>query len=80
MEEMILGFAEKYPVILTIAAVMGIARMVLKPLMSFLHEYVLITPSEKDDKLLESVETSSVYKAVVWVLDFVLSLKLPKKK
>lgn len=82
MELMLIGFitsaAEKYPVILAIAAAMGMARMVLKPLMTFLHEFVLITETKKDDEILSKVETSKAYKTFLFVLDYVFSLKLKK--
>lgn len=78
MELLILEIAQKYPIILSIAAFMGMARMILKPLMTFLHEVVLVTPSPKDDEILKKVEESRIYKGIIWFLDYVVSLKLKK--
>lgn len=79
MYEFLMQMGEKYPVIFAIVSYMGMARLIMKPLMSFLHEYVLITPSEKDNILLKKVEESKVFKAIVWFLDYFASLKIVKK-
>lgn len=78
MELVIAGLAAKYPILLTIAAIMGMARLILKPLMTFLHEMVVVTETKRDDEILAKVETSAVYKGLLFVLDWVFSLKLAK--
>jgi hypothetical protein len=78
MELLIIGLAEKYPIILTIASIIGMARLILKPLMTFAHSLVAVTPTERDNELLKRAEESAIYKGLVWVLDFVFSLKLKK--
>lgn len=78
MELVIAGLAAKYPILLTIAAIMGMARLILKPLMTFLHSVVIVTDTQRDDELLNKVESSAVYKGVLFALDWVFSLKLKK--
>lgn len=75
----IIELVSKYPVLGSVVAVMGMARLILKPLMVFLKEAVLATPSDKDDLVLGKVEGSKIYKAIVFLLDYLFSLKLPKK-
>ena len=78
MEALIILYVSKYPAIIAIASVMGFARMILKPLMVFLHEYVNITKSDRDNELLRKIESHKVYKLLLFALDYVFSLKLKK--
>lgn len=78
MEELILALATKYPVLVTVLTVIGTLRLVMKPLFSFLHEYVLITETKKDDELLAKVEGSKYFKWVMYVLDYLASVKVKK--
>jgi hypothetical protein len=75
---MIQAYAVKYPLIITILAGMGLFRTFLKPLLAFLKEFVLVTPSKKDDELIEKVEQSKVAKTILFILDWILSLKIVK--
>jgi len=74
--DFVLEQALKNPWIFTILAVVGVARMVLKPLMSFFHTYVKATKSLKDDKLYNKISNSKIYKGIIWVLDYLFSIKL----
>jgi hypothetical protein len=66
----------KFPWIASIVSVLGIARLILKPLFTFLHTVVQATPSLKDDELLLKTEESKAFKWVVFGLDYVFSIKL----
>jgi len=72
------GLAAKFPIILSVFIVMGVSRSILKPLFVFLNAAVASTPSLKDDELLKKVEGSSVYKSLVFALDYLFSIKLIK--
>lgn len=78
MELFIAGIAAKYPIVLTILSIMGMARLILKPLMTFLNEMVVVTETTKDNEILEKVEKSKAYKGVLFVLDYAFSLKIKK--
>lgn len=84
MEELLLNLlsigAEKYPILMTIFLVIGILRAINKPLFAFLGTLVKATPTLKDDEILQSVETSKIYKAIVFFLDWTASVKIPVKK
>lgn len=66
----------KFPWTATVLLVIGALRALCKPLFTFLHEVVKVTPSTKDDELLAKVEASQVLKWIVWALDYVASVKL----
>ena len=82
MEIMLAGFLqgliEKYPVAMTIISIMGMARLIIKPTMVYLHEVVLVTETKKDDEMLAKVEGSKAYKAILFVLDWFTSIKVKK--
>lgn len=70
---------EKYPIVGDIVGVMITFRLVMKPIMSAL----LTIFKDTNFKFLsfsESVLDNKIYKAVVFFLDYLLSVKLPKKK
>jgi hypothetical protein len=72
------ALAGKYGAFAQILMIMGLARLCMKPVMTAAGEIVKITPSEKDDAFLNKMLVSPWYKGVCFVLDFVLSIKLPK--
>lgn len=63
----------------TVFAVMGVLRLMLKPAMLFLHDIAKLTPSQYDDNLLAQWENSKAYASLCWILDYVASIKLPPK-
>lgn len=62
-----------------VAAAMGLVRIIFKPLMVAIEQIVKDTPSQKDDVILNKVETSKAFQIFTFVLDYVLSIKLPQK-
>lgn len=80
MEAFLIELATKYQVIMTICIVVGIFRLVFKPLVAIIKAVVVYTPSPKDDVIVAQVEASKVYKTVLWVIDYLLSIKLPGQK
>lgn len=78
--EQILELIAQYPVVSSILVVVGALRLVFKPVMTAIQAIVAVTPSKKDDEVLAKAEASSIYKAIVWVIDYLASIKLPVKK
>lgn len=76
--ELLLPFMAKYPVVSSVLLVIGGLRVLLKPVMAVLEAYVGYTPDLKDDGMLASLKESSIYKGIVFFLDYVASIKLPK--
>ena len=70
------GLSVKYPLIVTIFAVMGVARTLFKPLMTFAHAYVMATPSTSDNEKLAKFEASKAYKVLQFLMDYIFSIKI----
>jgi hypothetical protein len=61
---------------LQVIAIMGTFRLFFKPFHSFVKEVIQLTPSKKDDEVLEKIEGSKIAKSIVWVIDFLFSIKV----
>lgn len=77
--EFIIQFASQYPFVATILMVVGVLRLINKPLFAFLNAVVMATPTPKDNEILKKIETSKAYQYVSFVLDYLGSVKLPQK-
>lgn len=78
MDLLLLDLVGKYPVIATVIAIVGILRIVIKPLVSIMENVAAATETKADDVVVEKVKTSAIYKGLVWLIDYVASVKLPK--
>lgn len=58
--------------------VIGVLRVVNKPLFTLLREYVNVTPDPKDNEILDRVEKSKFYSAFLFALDWLASVKIKK--
>lgn len=76
MEQIIIDLVTKYPKIVSILAAIGTLRLVFKPVMVALSQIVVSTETKKDDELLAKVEKSKIYKAFVFALDYIASIKI----
>lgn len=76
----VMAVAEKYPVIVKIFFYLGVVRHFMKPLMSLAVTYVQFTPSKSDNEWLDKVVKNKIYKVVAYLLDWSVSVKLPKEK
>lgn len=74
------SFAQKYPFFASMIVIMGTFRMFFKPLVSMLRAWASATASPKDDALLDKVESSPIYKAIMFIVDYIASVKLPGAK
>lgn len=70
--------AIKYPAITSAIAVIGVLRLIFKPIMSVLHAYTEATESKSDDERLVVFEKSKAFKAIIWLVDFFASYKIKK--
>lgn len=80
MEETVIHLVQQYTWVATVVMVIGVLRVMNKPLFSLLHAIVPLTPSPKDDELLDTVEKSTVMKWITYALDWFGSIKLEKPK
>ena len=72
------GLAGNYGWLTTVVLVIGSLRIVFKPIMLALENYVRQTPTVADDERLAKFEAGIIYKALAFLLDFAASIKLPK--
>jgi hypothetical protein len=80
MEFLILELMNKYPQLASVLMIAAVARAVFKPIMTVIQAYVDATPGESDNAKWEAVKSSSAYKGLAWVIDYLLSIKLPAAK
>jgi hypothetical protein len=73
------GFASNHPALAAVFMGIGMARSIFKPLSSFVHSIVEVTPSTKDNEMLTKAEGSAVYKWLLYALDYIASIKIVPK-
>lgn len=74
----IVNLAVQFPWLATVIFVMGIMRLVFKPLMALAHNVVEATPSKNDDTILAKIESNVVFKVLAFLIDYVGSIKIKK--
>ena len=75
----VVSFASNHPIVFTIAAVIGVLRLIFKPIIAIARAIADATPSPSDNKIIDDIEASPITKAVLFVLDLVASIKPVKK-
>lgn len=75
MEQIIADLILKYPQLAAFFVVIGVLRVVVKPLMSIVKAAVEQTPSTKDDAAVAAFEQSKLYKTLLFIIDWLFSLK-----
>jgi len=76
----IVELASKYSVFVSILAFVGSMRLLFKPVFSLARVVVDLTKTPKDNELLDKAEGSKIYKGLVFLVDYIASIKLPVKK
>jgi len=76
--EFVVNFIAGYPIFATIVMIVGILRVVNKPLFALLHAVASLTKPEWDNEILNKVESSAAYRYVCYFLDYITSVKIKK--
>ncbi len=76
--EMFLDLVKSLPWFGDLMIIMGVLRIVFKPIFSIIATIVDATPTESDDKLLAEVRDTKAYALVLWTIDYFASVKFPK--
>jgi len=71
-------YAGEYGTVVQVLGIIGSLRLMVKPMMSLAHTYVLVTPSPKDDAWLAKFENNKIFKSALYVLDWIGSFKFKK--
>ena len=72
--ELVQQLAASNPHIAGLLMTIGTARLFMKPI----REIVRLTPTKKDDQILEQIEQSRWWRALSWTLNWLVSVPLPK--
>ena len=74
------GLLGKYGWLTTVLLAIGSLRILFKPLMLALENYVRQTPTPTDDARLAKFEAGTIYKLIAFLVDLGASIKLPPLK
>ncbi len=80
MEQFLIDFVFNYPKAAGLFSMLYIIGVINKPVFAVLHKFVDATESVKDNEALKKVEESKLYKAVCYILDLSIRVKLPVNK
>lgn len=72
---LVADLAIKYPVVFTVLTIVGMLRLLVKPVMAYLHARAAATETKEDDERLARVAQSWWMKALLFVLDWGASIK-----
>jgi hypothetical protein len=75
MQETVAQLMVQYPWIATIFMVIGVIRVIVKPLMELAKSVAASTPTTKDDAAIAGIESGKIYKTILFVIDWLFSLK-----
>lgn len=76
--DLILELLKTLPWFADLLMIMGVLRLIFKPLFTIIGTVVEATESKVDDSYLAGIKASKGYAIVVWSLDFFASVKMPK--
>jgi hypothetical protein len=73
------AYAGKFGWLVSAISIIGTLRLLVKPVIAVIEVVVKLTPSTKDDNLHNELLDNKIMKAVLFVLDWLASLKIVKK-
>jgi len=79
LSPLIEAYAGNYGWALAAVAYVGTFRLFFKPIMAAIESAVLTSETQKDDELLKKVTGNSIYKAVIFLVDMLASIKIKPK-
>jgi hypothetical protein len=74
----VLELAAANPKLAVVFLVLQTSRVIFKPLCSLIQAYVDSTDTVFDNDLWMKAQDSKVFKVIAYILDYALSIKLPK--
>lgn len=77
MTEFLEKLVLEYPWLAGFIFAVGTFRIFFKPVMSALEAAIAETPTKVDDEWLAKLKSSKVYTMLVWLVDYLASVKLP---
>lgn len=80
MIDQITWLLQQYPWLQHLVTAMVVCRIAFKPLFKILEKWVELTIEEDDNKKLHKIMKSKGYKMAAFIVDMLVSVKLPKLK
>ena len=81
LKPLVESYAGNYGIAIQIVSIVGSLRVALKPLMSGLKSIAEATYwTTKDNEFLAKLENSKIYTTIVYILDWIASIKFPTSK
>lgn len=78
--DMFLELIKSFPWFSDLVMIMGTARIIFKPLFTLIETIISTTPSKEDDKKWEDIKGSKMFAFLMYLVDYVASVKIPTKK
>lgn len=78
VEPLLAAYAGKLGIMVQVISIIGSLRLAIKPIMSLYSIYIQATPDKSDDLNAEKIQQNKIYKAVVYGLDWIASVKIKK--
>lgn len=78
MDELLATLLGGHGLTVQIISFVGLLRLLIKPITEAVLAYVAWTPSEKDDSLVNKVIKSPTYTKIMFILDWIASIKVKK--
>jgi hypothetical protein len=76
MQAAILAFLSSHPQLAVLVTAVVVLKAVFHPLMAVIENGVSASGDANAQKILNNVEASSVYKMIVWAIDYATSIDL----
>ena len=77
--EAFIELIKEYPWFANLVMIIGTLRVVMKPLFSLIDAVTAATPNKQDDAAWKGVKESKAMSLFIWLIDYVASVKVPKK-
>lgn len=70
------GLSLQYPVLVSVFAILYTVGIAFKILFSALDEFIVKSPNKKDDEILSKIKENKIFKAVFFVIDLLVRIKV----
>ena len=77
---LVAGLAARFPLVSSLLMVIGLLRLLVKPVMAYLHARAAATEETEDDARLDRIERSWWLRALLFALDWGASIKPPARR
>ena len=69
--------AGKYGIVVQVVTIVGSMRLTLKPIFAAIEKFIYETKTLSDDNFWNGVKENKIVKGIIFLIDYVGSIKLP---